>query len=235
MKPEDFSKVFDISKPRPSSTSRPVIVGHQPTMTDPMVNRPATPQAPAVSQPPPKVAVPDGMSYQAKTVEVSDQMRQEIASARAPLADVDVNNPPPVTSPAPSPQAVPAVQALPAVPPLPAEGQPPAAMPVTPDPLPSVPVISPTDVPVAPGQTAPLPNPTASAGAQASPQPAVEPHFQSLPVSHEPVSGSRLMRRIAVWFIVALLLAAVAAYLLIDAGIINANVNLPVHIINRST
>ena len=38
--PEE-NRVFDVAKPghsSPSATSKPVIVGHQPTMSDPMVN-----------------------------------------------------------------------------------------------------------------------------------------------------------------------------------------------------
>ncbi len=47
--PQDEDRVFDVSKPHktsPDATSRPIIVGHQPQMTDPMVNehRPIEPQ-----------------------------------------------------------------------------------------------------------------------------------------------------------------------------------------------
>lgn len=100
-------KTFDIARPsrvNPSATSRPVIVGHQPMMRDPMVNQRTAPQPQTESAPTPITV------HTAKVIEVSPEVRH----------DLEVNQTA-VPSPAPQPQA-------------PAEEQPiaePAAAPLT--------------------------------------------------------------------------------------------------------
>jgi len=240
MKPSDYSKVFDISKPRPSNTSRPVIVGHQPTMPDPMVKRPTAPRpqpkTPAAISPGSDV---DGLSYQAKTIAVTDEMKQEIAAAHAPLSNMALSSM--AEQPEMVPTTTPATAGTVPPPPAPAEPQPPM-VPATPPPTepaaPTSPGLPPTPPPP-PSEQNVQPNapPSQVVNPQAAPsgpvQPVNEPHFQSLPVSHEPVTGPRMLRRVIVWGLVALLLIALAVYLLIDAGVISSNINLPVHIFNK--
>ena len=205
MNPDAMPKVFDISKPRPSSSGRPVIVGHQPTMPDPMVKRPAAP-APVAPTTAPTTPVREP-SNEGKTIPVTDDMRQAIFTAHYPLEAIK-----------PAEPVAPTTDSHQTVPSAPSEAAP------TPPVVPAEPAISAPET--SPPVTPPAPVPTPEV------QPAAEPHFHSLPVAHEPVTAPRMLRRIILWLIVFLLLAAVAAYLLIDAGIIHSNVNLPVHIFN---
>jgi hypothetical protein len=90
-------KTFDIARPsrvNPSATSRPVIVGHQPMMRDPMVNQRTAPQSQAESVPTP-IAV-----HTTKVIEVSPEVRQDlevnqaIASAPAPQSQAPAEEQP---------------------------------------------------------------------------------------------------------------------------------------------
>src|SRR5579862_64205 len=59
----DEDRVFDVTKPNrvnPSATSKPVIVGHQPTMSDPMVRGDTQPT---------RIQVDDGSAAPAKAFE----------------------------------------------------------------------------------------------------------------------------------------------------------------------
>ncbi|HVO86581.1 MAG TPA: hypothetical protein VMT23_02505 [Candidatus Binatia bacterium] len=220
MKPEP-PKVFDVAKPRPSNTSRPIIVGHRPVMADPMVKRPTAPVNGPIKPAP--SSSKETTYYRAKPVEVTDEMRSAINTARTPLANFDpdvlaghggVN----ATEMA---QAGTVISATTPTPELPAQVQPvgTAAAPVETPSVPASPDVF--NAPLAP------PQPAAA--------PAAEPHFESLPLSHEPVTTPRRLRQIIVWLAVVLLLLAISAYLLIDAGIINVGVNLPFHIFSQST
>ncbi|MDB5161389.1 MAG: hypothetical protein JWO96_769 [Candidatus Saccharibacteria bacterium] len=95
---QDFSKVMDVSPPRPSQTSRPIIVGHRPMMSDPMMTRPPIPQAP-VNAAPAQVE-----SHQAKTIPVSHN------GQTAPTVQV------PPTPAAPPPPSVQTPAEIPAAP-----------------------------------------------------------------------------------------------------------------------
>lgn len=210
----DPTKVFDISRPNqvsPGSTSRPVIVGHQPQMADPMVNRPApqpqsAPAAPAISAHPTHtiVTVSDGTPapaatpthHQVKVIAVSDDIKNEIASALPPA------DPLPET-PAKS-ETMPPLADNPGLP---------AAVDTS-----AAPINTDTATPVAPA-------------GPAAPAAQAEIHHQSLPLGHAPAASRR--RNLALWLFVAVFLVAFGFYLAIDAGIINTNINLPFHIFNR--
>jgi hypothetical protein len=98
----DPDKIFDVTTPRPSSTSRPIIVGHMPTTADPMVARVSS----ALPQSPP--APMSIQTHQAKVIPVSNDMRDELAKPPTPM---------PESNPTPAPNAVVApTQPIPAMP-----------------------------------------------------------------------------------------------------------------------
>ena len=232
---DDFSKVFDVSKPShtaPGSTSRPIIVGHRPTMPDPMMRPPnavpATKAAvePAASQPqsaivpppkhpmtgppPPKdqpVAI--NMHHETKIVSVSDNIRSEIAAAEPHLPSL-----PEAEVSAPNPEAQNNIV---------------STSPQTVD-MPPASFISTSTVPG--GNIVPPPPATVSAAPAPAPV-APEVHHQSLPMGQEPAAGARRVRHFALWLFIVLFLAAFAGYLAIDAGFINTSVKLPFHIFDR--
>jgi hypothetical protein len=72
--PEDDSKIFDVSKPNrvsPDSTSRPVIVGHRPTMADPMVKEKFSDENSKLSHTPIHVSMGDEPSHEESLVHPS--------------------------------------------------------------------------------------------------------------------------------------------------------------------
>jgi hypothetical protein len=82
MERRDYTKVFDVSRPSrtgPDPTSRPVIVGHHPMMTDPMVNK-----APIHANPDAGI---DATPHHAKVIQVTNEVRQHIAQAQPPSPD----------------------------------------------------------------------------------------------------------------------------------------------------
>ncbi|HET9850044.1 MAG TPA: hypothetical protein VFP35_00210 [Candidatus Saccharimonadales bacterium] len=214
-------KVFDVAKPRPSHTSRPIIVGHHPEMTDPMVrrpdgpiSRPQPPAEPASTSTTIKVPINDSPPvHQAKDIPVTDEIREAIAKAHSPKVDVSILDQPAAATPADS--TAPAVISSPG----PIESASAPAPPAERD------IISPEPVmPMA--EPAVMPE-------QAEPIVSAEPHLQSLPVSHMPVTSPRRLKQVLIWLIVIIILAAIALYLLIDAGIISTNINLPFHLFKQ--
>ncbi|MGH7157037.1 MAG: hypothetical protein ACREGG_02930 [Candidatus Saccharimonadales bacterium] len=154
----DEDRVFDVTKPgrvNPSATSKPVIVGHQPTMNDPMVRE---------GSPPTRIEVND-TSEPAPT----DIERDRFSYAPAPA-------PEPPTGSLAEPTATPAIYH--------------------------------------------------PAGDQAPPSDDIQP------IENSRFEPSRRKRR---WpkVVLALLVLLIAAYLLIDAGVIGSNINLPVHIFKQ--
>jgi len=89
-------KSFDINVPsrvNPSATSRPVIVGHRPIMTDPMMR-------PASAGPLPSAPAP---VHVAKVIQVSDEVRNDLVAAQ-PLQMPTSNDKPPEPLAAVSPE-----------------------------------------------------------------------------------------------------------------------------------
>ena len=75
-------KSFDINAPsriNPSATSRPVIVGHRPVMTDPMMRPPQTslPSTNSAPQPAPAPA------HVPRVIAVSDEVKNDLAASQA--------------------------------------------------------------------------------------------------------------------------------------------------------
>jgi hypothetical protein len=76
------AKVFDVGKPQPSPTSKPIIVGQRPVVTDPMMRRPSVP---APAQPP---------SRDIKIINIDAAKRAEIQQTMKPLASQPIVLPP---------------------------------------------------------------------------------------------------------------------------------------------
>jgi hypothetical protein len=95
----DPAKVFDISGPRPTPTSRPIIVGHRPTMSDPMMKRAPAPKSAARLEGTPPHVPPE--SHLAKSIAVSEEMHASITSAAQPLANISIPPEPSTEVPAP--------------------------------------------------------------------------------------------------------------------------------------
>lgn len=201
----DFSKVFDVSKPKATPTSRPVIVGHRPIMADPMMARPSKPAGPST---PVTEAPSELVPHQAKTIPVTTEVSEEIKKAAE-------------TAPGVEPASQPAAPAQPE-PPAPAEephSQPPSsAEPKTAE-LAKVPLTP------APAAAAPLP--------VAPTMPTVLPHLNSLPVSHESVTSARRLKALIFWLAILAFLGLVAAYLAIDAGLVSIGIKLPFHVFSQ--
>lgn len=228
MKPEDFSKVFDVSKPRPSATSRPIIVGHRPEMPDPMMRRPQAPAKPQHIRPPKQQHGDSVQFQQARSIPVTQEMREEIVHARTPLANMDPKALEENSIPS-APAAVPAQETVPEQTAFHAEQeQTPSADVGQPQ------IIHPNEqeTPAAPSPDV-FNAPTVTMAPQN--QSASEPHYHSVPVSHHSVAGPGVIRRLAVWLIVLAVLAVIGLYLITDAGLISNSVNLPFHIFNQQT
>ncbi len=264
MKPEDFSKVFDVSKPRPSATSRPIIVGHRPEMPDPMMRRPQAPAKPQHIRPPKQQHGDSVQFQQARSIPVTQEMREEIVHARTPLANMDPKALEENSIPS-APAAVPAQETVPEQTAFHAEqeqtpsadvGQPQITHPTEQEP----PVIAPQEQVAEPAEqehtpsadvgqpqiihpneqetpAAPSPDVFNAPTVTMAPQnqSASEPHYHSVPVSHHSVAGPGVIRRLAVWLIVLAVLAVIGLYLITDAGLISNSVNLPFHIFNQQT
>jgi hypothetical protein len=214
MERRDYTKVFDVSRPsrtNPDPTSKPVIVGHQPMMADPMVRPISVHSDPEAGF--------DSTPHHAKVIEVSSEIRGHIAQSQPPSpADLaataaeentaGVIVPEPATPSALEPIAPPAaVQPQQSVPP-------PAAAPIA-EMTPSMPAL-PIQQPV----SAPPPEPDLTS-------------IQHVPVSHMPASPTGRLKKVGLWLFVAVILVGFGLYLAIDAGFIQAGFNLPFHIFSR--
>jgi len=74
------AKVFDVGRPSPVHTSKPIIVGHRPAMADPMVRRPAPPMRPPTQ----------AHDHDNKIIPVSPQSKASIIQAAKPLAGIEL-------------------------------------------------------------------------------------------------------------------------------------------------
>lgn len=217
MQPRGNPKFFDVARPsqmNPSSTSRPVIVGHRPMMVDPMVRGGATsPSQPSNPLPAPNPAPP---VHVAKVIDVSDEVKKEL--------DLNMGS----VAPASSTLAPAFASGL---------GE------VKPQEEPST-TIAPDSVPAPQQQTQPNTqpekNPEYSTNLAAPPQPVAplpktEPdlsHLPHMPVSHMPATSSGKIKSFLLWSFVFVFLLGFGGYLAIDAGLVNSNIDLPFHIFN---
>lgn len=90
----DEDRVFDVTKPgdvSPSATSRPVIVGHQPMMSDPMVSG-------SNDMPPPtRIQVNDGSSMEDSTLSIPEPSSFDVT--QPPLTDTEYPDSSPPNTP----------------------------------------------------------------------------------------------------------------------------------------
>lgn len=216
--------MFDISKPHrlsPSATSRPVIVGHHPTMPDPMVTHEAAAPPKSAGGTPVRIKVEDGESETSLSLALTadDQKNKTVAPPKSAEE----------TRPAIFTDALEAESRDNE--PQPNISRPSATKPSMPPPEPPKP--SPA---AAAGSKSNLPKPT-SGPAQAPPPAgqagAVEAERHDLvgtrPLPIPKGAGPRAHgRQLAIWAI-SILLALLLVYVLLDAQVINNNLNLPVH------
>ena len=232
---DELSKVFDVSKPSrhtPSSTSRPIIVGHRPSMPDPMMRPapvpmppPAHPALPETSPPQPVIApAPHGINerpadadqsialaehHEPKIVSVSDNVRNEIEASQPHLPELPKED-----------------ESQPASPPV----QP--GIVSTSNEAINTPASSFASSATIPGGNVVTPPGMVSAAPAA---PAPEVHHQSLPMGHAPATSAGRLKHVLLWLFIALILIGFLAFLAIDSGFISSSVKLPFHIFDRQT
>jgi hypothetical protein len=211
MDPREHTKFFDVARPsqvNPSSTSRPVIVGHQPMMVDPMVRGAANSRtSPGVLNTTP-TSEPQFSGHTAKVIQVSDQMESEIKSD--------------------TPQPAPINQVVPPMPPVGPTGI--GEIPVMPSATAAAP--TPAQIPLAPDETSSSAGHPPVAAATLVPTPDLS-HIPHIPVSHSSSHSPGKLKHLLLWIIVIGVLGAFAGFLAIDAGLISSSVHLPFHIFSR--
>jgi hypothetical protein len=214
MQPRGNPKFFDVARPNqinPSSTSRPVIVGHRPMMVDPMVRGGVTPSSPPLVDPLP-APPPAPPAHVAKVITVSDEVKKDLGlevanatSASSTLAPAFASGLGEVKSPEEPPAMTPE--------PTPAQQLPPEKNPKFS-----------TNLAAPPEAVAPLPR--------------VEPdlsHLPHIPVSHMPATSSGRVKSFLLWSFVLMFLLAFGGYLAIDAGLVSSSIDLPFHIFNSQS
>lgn len=248
--PEE-NRVFDVTKPKhvsPTPTSRPVIVGHQPMVSDPMVKDKDDEHL--LNHTPTKINVTDQAAehepdngHELKTGH-EDYHRSESMTTASPAIIEPTHTT--ETKPAAEPETGPAKFDPPLFTPEadaaeetepeeeaadPAAAQPAAALAPAEDPEPTMPD-SVMDVPDAPAGDIPEIEPhetTAPADNDAPPQP-IHPahHIEGLHFAEPNRSGRGLK-----YLIIGLAVLLIAVYLLIDSGLISAGINLPFHVFKQ--
>jgi hypothetical protein len=63
------------------------------------------------------------------------------------------------------------------------------------------------------------------------PTASAEPHHQSLPFGHSPITSTRRLKHMLLWLFVVAFLVFFLGYLAIESGIISTSINLPFHIL----
>jgi hypothetical protein len=207
--PEE-NRVFDVTRPghsNPDTTSKPIIVGHRPTLSDPMVTDSHDPAGSYVEAAPTQITVKD---------EPHDQPPPEADSQKSATPEPDTSSSW-ITSPAFGADS-PAEPAVPELGQLSPEPEVPPAEPATEPETNSE--IFPTDTP--PENQAPITD-----------RPAEETPIE--PVGDTEglhVSEPKPKRRLGLVALVLLLLLA-GAYAAIDSGLIKTSINLPFHIFKQ--
>jgi hypothetical protein len=227
------NRVFDVARPgrtAPEPTAKPVIVGHHPMQSDPMVKEERDPMDFGTEAQPTKISVMDDNAADKHENSGPDlAVLPELTSKPGPeLQSWSMPDPKPKPESEPTPRA---------------DSEP------TPEPEPPVDT-PPMDDPSAPSFETPAeaPRPTEEHATEPAPngdtQP-TPPAADDAPVPEEPAPpmaqvealhfeprhrGGRLK-----WLILGLLVLLVAAYLAIDAGIIASGVKLPFHIFKQKS
>lgn len=218
--PEE-DRVFDVTKPKdvsPPATSKPVIVGHHPMASDPMVKNADKP-----AEEPTHIKIID---------ESDDKPAESSAKDHAPLGSSPV--PPDAAAIFSEPPAG-QWQGLPVEPEKNAQSEPAgetpsieqAVAPQTHD-EPAVFPEAPDTEPKPAAEPAPPDDQAAVVPAVAVPAP--RPHIEELHFSEKNVKRA--------WWkpaIIILLILLIGAYLAIDSGLISAGINLPFHVFKQKT
>jgi hypothetical protein len=239
----DENRVFDVTKPKhvsPTPTSKPVIVGHQPMVSDPMVrgkeeteqllnhtptkiNVTDTPSAP---EPEPekvelKTGREDSSEDPASAAAIIEPSHQEVTSADEPATGPAKFDAP--VAPGPS-----TVFTEPSEPHFEVTSM--SADTAAPDELSDLPVDNPPADSNDPALSARQPDiqPHANTAGPADNVPQHAEHIEGLHFAEPKSKGSGLK-----WLLAGLLVLVIAAYLLIDSGLISTGINLPFHIFKQ--
>lgn len=221
--------IFDISKPHritPSASGRPIIVGHHPTMPDPMVRHDEA----KLPKPSNEKTVPvkdedaaAGVTPVAVTSVSTEEPKTEVPSPaehqpETPEAPLPTETPAPpqeeIKPPEPQSEAAPVLEEVPAAP---TPTLPPEAEPASPAPL-----TSGTEQ-----QAADIPKPAQPAKPDRHDLIGTKP----LPIPKGAGPYSRT-RRLTLWSLSAVLLLLLF-YVLLDAKVIPNSLNLPIHLFKR--
>lgn len=221
------NRVFDVARPgrtAPAPTAKPVIVGHHPMQSDPMVKEGPDLLDFGTESTPTKISVTDDSSSE-----------HHLDGPDLPLAtgpDSKPEEPQAWNMPAAEPPAEPAGETHFPDPEPPAE-TPPAEAPAAEEPQPVEVSSQPEEPPAepAPSMETPDPQPPAIDNAPAPEEPAPVPMAHVEALHFEPRRRGSGIK----WLILALLLVLVAVYLAIDAGLISSGVKLPFHIFKQKT
>ena len=204
----DETRVFDVTRPshvNPPATSKPVIVGHQPENTDPMVREESSPfgtEKPNMPEP--------------TKIQVTD----ELSNSHAPIIEPPHSEPSVPTNPDNHSEAD-AASESPAIFSAPDDDK--TDAPPSTETAPSE-VSSETN---APSPDATLPEPAGPLSESDMPS---NSHIEGLQFTQPPTHRS--------WFkiiLVLLLALIIGAYLAVDAGLVNAGIDLPFHIFKQET
>ena len=209
MDPRMQPKFFDVAKPsqvNPSANSRPMIVGHQPMMVDPMVRGAANSGVSLAPIANASTLSTSSSGHTAKVVQISDAMKSELASAVPQSVPVAQTTPAPLTNPAAIGEVPPNIAAQ---------------------------ISTPKELPIAPNESTPLHS--ASIAAQTLVPAQDLSHLPHIPVSDNSVRGPGKLKHMLLWLVVVVVLGSFAAFLVIDAGLVGSNVKLPFHIFSRQT
>jgi hypothetical protein len=236
----DENRVFDVARPgrtAPEPTAKPVIVGHHPMQSDPMVKEGPDLLDFGTESTPTKISVTDDSSSEhhlegpdLSLASESDSKPEEPQAWNMPAAE----SPPEPAGKANSPDPVAPAETPPA-PEIPPTAEEPA----------------PVDAPAPAEEPAPIETPSEASEPASDPEPAGGDDTQPQPpaVDDSPVPEDPTPPQMAhvealhfeprrrgggmKWLILALLLILVAAYLAIDAGLIASGVKLPFHIFKQ--
>lgn len=218
----DENRVFDVARPgrsAPQPTAKPVIVGHHPMQSDPMVKDDRNPMDFGTEATPTKISVVDE-SPSEHHLEPGPEL--PVAAEPEPKPEPEPETPKSWSLPVPEPQPEPAPELNPPAP------EPPAEMPPTvEESMPPEPPAAPEPAPTAHDETQPTP-PSDDASLPEEPA-APMAHVEALHFEPHHRGGR------AKWHLLGLLVLLVAAYLAIDAGLVGSGIKLPFHIFKQKT
>lgn len=203
----DEDRVFDVSRPgksSPSATSKPIIVGHRPTMADPMVRdktaQDISAEAAAAAT---RININDSPQEAPTNTEAATPAPSPVTETTSSSWNgvVQENNESGIAAPAMGAIAT-GTEAV--------QPEPETSSEVPPDAVPQ----NPSDAPIQPDAPAPI-----------------EPigHVEGLHVSPQKKPKSPVL-----WVLISLLALIIIGYLLVDSGAIKTSLKLPVHVFRQA-